>query len=323
MERLEAMSGVVSASIFTTPPLSNGETMWREFRINGQPTLPHERHAILQTVSASLFRTMGLTVLEGRGFTESDRESSMPVAIVSEKLARLYWPRESPIGQHLKLVSPNSDQPWLTVVGVVSDTEYDWTDNAPEKVIYVPYPQLPPVLTYLAVRANGNPRNLAEGIRHELASIDPVLAASDVRTLERLLFGSLGGLFEIGGLMAVLGAIGLCVAVVGVYGVMGYVVGQRTQEVGIRMVLGASRRTVLRHVLGHGIWLTLIGVGVGLAGAIVLTRLVSTFFFGVAPTDAITFVTVTLLLALAGFVACYIPARRAMRVDPMVVLRHE
>jgi len=116
---------------------------------------------------------------------------------------------------------------------------------------------------------------------------------------------------------------GLCVAVVGVYGVMGYVVGQRTQELGIRMVLGASRRAVLRHVLGHGIWLTLIGVGVGLTGAIVLTRLVSSFFFGVEPTDAVTFLTVTLLLAFAAFVACYIPARQAMKVDPMVALRHE
>lgn len=151
---------------------------------------------------------------------------------------------------------------------------------------------------------------------------DPVLAASDVRTLERLLFGSLGGLFEIGGLMAVLGMIGLCVAVVGVYGVMGYVVGQRTQELGIRMVLGASRRAVLRHILRHGIWLTLIGVIVGLAGAIVLTRVVTSFFFGVEPTDAVTFVTVTLLLAFSGFVACYIPARRALKVDPMVALRY-
>ena len=251
---------------------------------------------------------VGLNLLEGRGFTEGDRESSIPVAIISEKLAKMYWPGESPIGQHIKLGSPNSDQPWLTVVGVVNNVEYDWTDNAPEKAIYVPYRQSPPVFTYLAVRTNGDAHKLAASIGHELASIDPVLTASDARTLERLLFGSLGGLFEIGGLMTVLGMIGLCVAVVGVYGVM---------------VLGASRRAVLRHVLGHGIWLTLIGVGVGLTGAIVLTRLVSSFFFGVEPTDAVTFLTVTLLLAFAAFVACYIPARQAMKVDPMVALRHE
>ena len=323
MERFEATPGVASADLFTTPPLSNGETIWREFTINGKPAQEHERHALLQTVSAGFFRTMGLAVLEGRGFTEGDHESSIPVAIISEKLARTYWPGESPIGQHLKLVLPNSDQPWLTVVGVASDVEYDWTDNGPEKVIYVSYRQFPPVSSYLAVRTNGDPRNLAVGIRHELASIDPMLAASDVRTLERLLFGSLGGLFEIGGLMVVLGMIGLCVAVVGVYGVMGYVVGQRTQELGIRMVLGASRRAVLGHVLKHGIWLTLIGVSVGLAGAIALTRVVASFFFGVEPTDAVTFLTVTLLLALSGFVACYVPARRAMRVDPMVALRYE
>ena len=323
VERLEAMPGVVSASVFTTPPLSNNETIWREFVINGRPTLPHERHAVVQTVSANFFRTMGLTVLEGRGFAKSDRESSMPVTIVSEKLARLSWAGESPIGQHLKLGLPNSDEPWLTVVGVVSDVEYDWTDNAPEKVIYVSYRQFPPVSSHLAARAVGDPHNLAAGIRHELASLDPVLAASDVRTLERLLFGSLGGLFETGGLMTVLGMIGLCVAVVGVYGVMAYVVGQRTRELGIRMVLGASRRAVLMHVLGRGVWLTLVGLCVGLVGANVLTRLVSSFFFGVEPTDAMTFLTVTLLLAFSAFVACYIPARRAMKVDPMVALRYE
>jgi len=323
IERFEGMPGVVSASVFTTPPLSNGETMWWEFTISGKPAREHEHHAMLQTVSRSFFRAVGLNLLEGRGFTEGDRESSIPVAIISEKLAKMYWPGESPIGQHIKLGSPNSDQPWLTVVGVVNNVEYDWTDNAPEKAIYVPYRQSPPVFTYLAVRTNGDAHKLAASIGHELASIDPVLTASDARTLERLLFGSLGGLFEIGGLMTVLGMIGLCVAVVGVYGVMGYVVGQRTQELGIRMVLGASRRAVLRHVLGHGIWLTLIVVGVGLTGAIVLTRLVSSFFFGVEPTDAVTFLTVTLLLAFAAFVACYIPARQAMKVDPMVALRHE
>ena len=323
MERFETGPGAASASLFSTPPLSNGETLWREFTINSKPAQEHERHALLQTISASFFRTMGLALREGRGFTEADQESSVPVAIISEKLAKTYWPDESPIGQHIKLGLPISDQPWLTVVGVASDAGYDWTDNGPEKVIYVSYRQFPPVSTYLGVRANGDPRNLAAGIRHELASIDPMLAASDVRTLERLLIGSLGGLFEIGGLMVVLGMIGLCVAVVGVYGVMGYVVGQRTRELGIRMVLGASRRAVLGDILKHGIWLTLIGIIVGLAGAIVLTRVVASFFFGVKPTDAVTFLTVTLLLALSGFVACYVPARRAMRVDPMVALRYE
>jgi putative ABC transport system permease protein len=323
MERFRTMPGVASACVFTSPPLSNNETIWREFTINSKPAPEHERHAILQTISANFFHTMELTLIEGRGFTEGDRESSTPVAIVSEKLARMYWPGESPIGQHLKIGLPTSDQPWLTVVGVVSNAQYDWTDEGPEKAIYVPFRQSPPVLTYLAVRAAGDPRNLAAALRHELASIDPALAASDVRTLERLLFGSLGGLLEVGGLMTALGMIGLCVAVVGVYGVMGYVVGQRTQELGIRMVLGASRQAVLRHVLGHGIWLTLTGVGVGLVGAIVLTRTVSSAFFGVGPTDALTFLTVALLLAFAGFAACYIPARRAMRVDPMVALRYE
>ena len=323
LQRLSAMPGVISASLFTTPPLSNNDTIWCDFSISGQPTREHEHHTVLQNVSPNFFQTMHLALREGRELTDGDSESSMPVAVVSEKLARLYWPGKHSVGEHIKLGLPDSKQPWLTIAGVVSDVEYDWTDNAPEKAIYVPYRQAPPTFTYIALRTTGDPRGLTDAVRHQLAGLDPALIVSDARTLERLLFGSLGGPLEIGGMMAALGFIGLCVATVGVYGVMAYVVSQRTQEIGIRMVLGASRTAILRHMLAHGTWLALIGTGIGLAGAVLLTRLVSGFFYGVQPTDAATFVTMSLLLTVAALVACYIPARRATRVDPMVALRYE
>src|SRR3989441_687057 len=323
LQRLSAMPGGISASLFTTPPLSNNDTIWCDFSISGQPTREHEHHTVLQNVSPNFFQTMHLALREGRELTDGDSESSMPVAIVSEKLARLYWPGKNSVGQHIKLGLPDSNQPWLTIVGVVSDVEYDWTYNAPEKAIYVPYRQAPPTFTYIALRTTGDPRGLTDAVRHQLAGLDPALIVSDARTLERLLFGSLGGPLEIGGMMAALCFIGLWVSTLGVYGVVGYIVSQRTPEIGNRMGLGASRTPLLRHMLAHGTWLALIGTGIGLAGAVLLTRLVSGFFYGVQPTDAATFVTMSLLLTVAALVACYIPARRATRVDPMVALRYE
>jgi putative ABC transport system permease protein len=323
LERLAALPGVASACVFTGPPFSNNEVIWWEFRIEGQPDNARRNSAVVQNVSPDYFRALKIGLLDGREFTPQDTETSMPVAIVGEKLARRYWPGGTPIGQHLKLGLRDSKEPWLTIIGVAADVEYDWTDNTSEPAIYLPYRQTPATYSYLAIRTAVDPRSLIGAVPHEMATVDAQLPVTDMKTLGRAMTASMSGLFEIGGLMTALGFIGLVVSVIGVYGVSAYSVGKRTQEIGIRMAFGARPRDVLRLILGQGILLATIGVGIGVIGALFLTRLVSGFFYGVSPTDPFTFAVIAAVLGGASVVACWVPARRAMRVDPMVALRYE
>jgi putative ABC transport system permease protein len=209
------------------------------------------------------------------------------------------------------------------VVGVAGDVQYDWTDDGPEPVIYMPYLQSPSAKSILALRTAVDPLSLTKALRRELSTLDPDLPVLEMATLERVMLTSTAPLLILGSMMGVSGLVALILAAVGVYGVMAYNVSQRTQEIGIRISLGAERPDVLKLVVGRAAWITLLGVTTGLAGTLLMSPLLSSFFFGVSPTDPATYLTVALLLLVVALLASYFPARRAMRVDPMVALRYE
>ncbi|HYA98064.1 MAG TPA: ABC transporter permease, partial [Methylomirabilota bacterium] len=323
LARLGAIPGVSSACLFSSPPLSNNEVIWWTISVPGQSPGATREGVILQTVSPGYFQTSKIVLHAGRDFSDQDTATSLPVAVVSKNLARRVWPGSDPLGRQLKLGPSDSKEPWLTVVGVAPDIEFDWTDNQPELAVYVPYRQSPPPMAYLALRASAKPADIIHPVRRAIAAVDPDLPLYEFHTLERGLSGSIGGLLCIGGMMTALGFIGLFVAVIGVFGVMSFAVGQRTREIGIRMALGARPGDVLRLVFRRGSLLCGIGLLLGLLGSLALARLVGAFFFGVSPFDPSTFMTVAGVLTASALLACYIPARRATRVDPAVALRYE
>jgi putative ABC transport system permease protein len=323
LAKLAALPGATYACVFTGPPFSNNEVVWWDFSVGGRDASSRGRGAIVQNVSPDYFHSTKIPFLEGRMFTPQDAENSMPTAIVSRNLAHSYWPNGTAVGQHLKLGLRDSKNSWLTIVGVAADVEYDWTTNSHEPAIYLPYRQSPAASSYLAIRTAGNPQTLIGSIRREMATLDSGLPVTDIKTLSAVMASSMSPLLEIGGLMTTLGLIGLVVSVIGAYGVAAWSAGQRMQEIGIRIAFGAKPRDVLRLILSQGMLVAGIGSAIGAVGALFLTRIISGFFYGVSPNDPATFVTIALVLTGAALMACFIPARRATRVDPMVTLRYE
>jgi putative ABC transport system permease protein len=327
LDKLRSIPGVAAAETFYTIPLSNNGTQWTNFGVESRAPASSQRQyprAILQQISPGYLRTLNISLMGGRAFTDADRESSQPVAMVSQNLARSYWPGSNPIGRHVRIGGPDSKQPWLTVVGVTNDVLYDWTDQLPELAIYVPYTQSPPAETLLAIRSNGPPAaNFAKPARAAIASIDPDLPPFSVMPLSQAIYESIVGLAFVGDMMAVLGVIALVIALVGVYGVMAYTVAERTHEFGVRMALGAQPRGILWLVSRQGAFLAAIAIAIGLPLAIVIARLLHGLIFGASAMDWSVFGGIAALLAIVVLFACYIPARRAMKVDPMVALRYE
>jgi putative ABC transport system permease protein len=323
LEQLGAMPSVQSVCLLTTLPFSNNGTDWERFVVKGQPA-PHPLpRAVVQAVSPGMFAALHIPLLRGRNFSVNDGPHSAPVAVVSEKLARLYWPEENAVGKQLQLRSDEAEGPWLTVVGVSADVEYDWTDNAPEPVIYLPYRQKPLTDSLFALRTSIGPAGIVDLIRRELAQVSPDVPVSDIRTLDRALYESTAGVVQMGGMLTVLGVIGLILAAVGIYAMMTFTISQRTNEIGIRMALGATRREILKRFMAEGALVIAISAAIGLAGARILTPLLSNFFYGIGATDPVTFVVAPVALSAAALVAIYIPTRRATKVDPMVALRYE
>jgi putative ABC transport system permease protein len=239
-------------------------------------------------------------------------------------MAAQLWPNEDPLGKRIKF--PGSDknpQPWRTIVGTVSDVSQYALDKTPPMQIYLPHNQFPTSFNSIVVRTQNEPTAMIGAIRREIQAVDKDQAVFNVTTLEQLMGDSIliRKFFML--LLLVFAALALILAAVGIYGVMSYVASQRTYEIGIRMALGAQSRDVLKLIIGNGMALTLIGVIAGLAGAFALTRLMAGLLFGVSATDAITFLCVSVGLTLVALLACYIPARRATKVDPLVALRYE
>jgi putative ABC transport system permease protein len=242
---------------------------------------------------------------------------------VSDVAARWYWPNEDPMGKRVSVNRRGGKPVWREIVGVVKGVRHFGLDVDRRAEIYVPYLQLPDFVMILAVRTRGEPAELAAAIRREVAAVDPDQAVFNMQTMEQLVSDSKSRRRFQTLLLTVFATLALILAAVGVYGVMVYAVSQQTREIGIRMALGASRRDVLRIVLGQGFVLVLLGASAGIAGAFALTRVLTGLLFGIAPTDPLTFIGASLILAAIALMACYVPARRATKIDPMVALRYE
>ena len=277
-------------------------------------------------MTSGYFETMGIPVAEGREFTDRDRSSAPRVAVVNEALARKHWPNDSPIG---KRVAFTRDEPqWYEIVGIVGNIKHRGLDAADRPELYVPYRQ--PLFAswtvrpmYIVVRTAGDPLAAAATVRRELARVDRDQPISDVRTMDERIGRSLAGRRFNMVLLAVFASLALTLAGIGIYGIAAYSVTERTHEIGVRLALGAQRRDVMAMILAQGMAMTVIGTAIGVVSALLLARVMSSLLFGVSSADPLTFTAIPLLLAAVAFVACYVPARRATRVDPLVALRTE
>ncbi len=330
--RIGALPGVQSASATDFLPLS-GWGDHSDFAIEGQPPPEpgHEPVSDYRVIDPNYFRTMQVPLKKGRFFSHADGAVSPGVAIINETLARRYWPHDNPIGKRLRPLfpaakapwRPESNNSWLTIVGVVGDVRDQALTDDPSPEILLPCSQNPSRLMRLVIRTTAEPLSLASAVRHELLALDKDQPVMDIKTLEQFISESVFrprlNLF----LLGIFAGLALTLAALGIYSVTSYSVVRRRHEIGIRMALGAGRRDVVKLVMGQGFRLTLAGVAIGLVGGLALTRFLASLLFAVRPTDPTTFIAVSILLAVVSLLASYVPARRAMKVDPMVALRYE
>jgi putative ABC transport system permease protein len=323
LQQLETVPRIKSAAVVTRVPFGDGGLTDR-FTVEGKPAQPGELQAAhLESISSDYFRLMNIPLRSGREFADQDAADSTPVAVISEGLARRYWPGENPLGKKLKRGLEDSKNPWATVVGVVGEIKYDPWDRAEFPALYLPYRQAPHSYSYVTIRTEGDPTSFIAAVRSRIASVDSDQPIFDIFTLDKVIRNQILGLSYVAVMLTVTGVIALVLAAVGVYGVMAYAVTERTHEIGVRMALGARPRDVLRLVLTRGVFITAVGLAIGLPISILLARLLASLLFGVAATDLATFFDITLLLTAIALLACYIPARRAMLLDPMIALRYE
>jgi putative ABC transport system permease protein len=321
-EKIAALPGVASAGAASTLPFRIDEV--QEFIIGGRPPITpgKEPSANYYAVSADYFRAMEIPLLKGRAFTGRDTKDAPRVAIISESLTRRYFPDEDPIGKRMD-ISKGGFGTWREIVGVVGDVKHYGLDSQTTVQIYEPYLQVTYPAMSLVVRTTGDPREIAAAIRGQVAAMDNDQPVANIRTMDVIVSGSVARQRFSALLLALFAGVALILAAVGIYGVMSYYVAQRTHEIGIRMALGAERCDLLRLVVGKGMLLALIGVMIGLAAAFTLTRLMSGLLFEVEATDRVTFAATAVLLTSVALLACWIPARRATKVDPIVALRSE
>ena len=318
LERLSQHSELQAVAVGFPGPLK-GDNASGTFYPEGRDTNTTS-FANFGTVSGGYFRAMGLRLVAGRTFADTDTAESPEVMIVNEMMARQAWPGQNAVGKRVRL-DADPKTPWTTVVGVVSDARQLGLHEAPPPIVYVPYPQLPLPFTTVAVRSTLPEGSVESFLRSELASVDPNLAWTEVSTLQSVLDQSINQPRFRTTLISIFAALALLLSAVGVYGLVSYSVTQRTREFGIRMALGARPAQVLMPVLREGVVLAAIGITLGIAGALALTRVLERFLFGVGATDPLTFVAVAIVLLGVTLVASYLPSRRAARVDPLTVLR--
>lgn len=323
VERVKALPGIQSAAAVNFLPLG-GSNSSDAYLVEGVPEpLPgQENEGRYRVCTADYFQTMRIPVLRGRPFTEQDKAGSLPVAIVNETLARKHWPDGDAIGKRIRFYGPLDKNPWIEIVGVVRDVKHELNLTVTPEY-YLPHAQDVWSGMVLVARTNGDPGSFAAQIREQVSAIDKDQPVFDVHTMQEVRSLSVALYTFSSVTLSIFGGVALLLAAIGIYGVMSFAVTQRTQEIGIRMALGARAGDVLKLVVKHGMVLALIGVVVGLAGAWVLTRFMAKLLFGVPPTDLVTFSAVSVCLLVAALLACYIPARRATKVDPLVALRYE
>jgi putative ABC transport system permease protein len=324
MRRFEALPGVVAAAASNLIPLGGGGSGGR-VAIEGKPVNQGEERRIFWTgVTAHWLRTLGLSLVAGRDFTEREAADSSAVALINQTMARQFWSDQDPVGRRFRLVDDTA-KGWITVIGVMPDIHNDDLDETEiDPSAYLPYPYLATLNTGIMVRvAGGDPTGVVASLRRDMRAADPGLPLFEVQTMETLRRLGFWQFKLFGWMFAVFGAIALLLAAVGVYGVLAYSVTQRTQEMGVRTALGARPADVLRLVVGEGVKLAAIGIGIGLVGAFAVTRLVASILFDTSPSDPLSYTAVALFLVGVAAVASWLPARRATRVDPIVALRYE
>jgi predicted permease len=322
VRRVEALPGVKSAAVTTNLPLyRQGNSIGISIEGRPDPVPGQELIAVTRVISPHYFRTMGIRLLQGREFGEQDRTGAPPVAVISETMARRFWPGEDPVGKRIRS-APTA--PWITIIGIVNDVRQFELNADPKPQMYLSYEQAGLFAPRdLVVSTDVEPLSLAATVRKTVWEIDKDQPVSNIRTMDDILSESIGRQRFSVLLLGIFAALAMILAAVGLYGVMSYSVAQRTREIGIRMALGAQRRDVLKMVIGQGLKLVLIGVLIGLVAAFILTRVMTSLLFGVSATDPTTFITISLVLVSVAVLASYIPARRATRVDPMIALRYE
>jgi putative ABC transport system permease protein len=322
-ERISHLPGVESTGAVSFLPFAGLGAATR-FTIEGRPE-PEAGQAPttdVRVTDANYFRTMNIPLISGRGFTDQEATEKRSVAVINETMARKYFAGEDPIGKRLTVSMGEKPSPTV-IVGVVGDVKHMSLDSEVKPMVYWPHPELAYSGMTIVVRTEGEPLDLAAAAQREIQQLDPEQPVSDIRTMEQLLASSVARVRFNTLLLGLFAALALLLAAVGIYGVMSYSVTQRTHEIGIRMALGARTADVLKMIIGQGMRLALAGVVLGLAASLLLTRVMKSLLYGVTATDPLTFTGVSLLLIAVALAACYLPAHRATRVDPMEALRYE
>jgi putative ABC transport system permease protein len=342
LDNISGLPGVEASAVASGLPLGNNG--WQtSFLVDGQPRPPRDQTPLMEacTVTPDYFRAMGIPLLRGRYFTDQDNrfflagrdlsklnEGERMIAgvnsiIVDEEFARRHWPNEDAVGKRIKLGGDESSVP-LTVVGVVGRVKMEGLSQDSNRVQgYFPFWQLPFTGMTVIIKASGDPTQLVASAREQVKQVDPDQPIYNIKTMDEIRAESVAAERLNLTLFSIFAGIALLLAVVGIYGVMSYTVTQRTHEIGIRMAIGAQQRDVFKMVMGQGMLLALIGIGIGLVGAFALTRLMAAMLFGVTATDPTTFAVIAILLTAVAVIACYLPGRRATKVDPVVSLRYE
>jgi len=319
---LEQIPGAVAAGGITALPLSQAFA-WTPITVEGRTPLPGEKflNADARVVGGRYFQAMEIPLRSGRFFNAEDMGGKTPVVMIDEFMAELLWPGQDAVGKRIHMVE--SEEPWLTVVGVVGRVKHESLDSDPRIAFYLAQTQYPTRALTLVVRSHGEPSALSPAIKQELRGIDPDLPMYSVRTMDERVAESLARRRFSMLLLGLFAGAALALATIGIYGVMAFLVNQGTREIGIRMALGATRHEILKLVVVKGMALAVYGVVIGLAAALVLTRLMRSLLFGINAADPATFVAVSLLLTLVALLATYFPARRAARIEPILCLRSE
>jgi len=320
-QRVQALPGVQSAGLVNTLPMSGFFMQGLEIE-GAPPQTPGQRPiTAFRATTPGYFGALGIPLLSGRVFQETDRAETEAVVIIDQSTARRHWPEGQALGKRVKLGAPQD--PWLTVVGIVGDVRYHGLDSRVFPTIYAPHAQVHFYRMMLAIRATTDPLALVPAVKEQVAALDRNLPISKIQTMEQIVAGSVTPQRFNLTLLGSFAALALLLAAVGIYGVISYSVTQRTREIGVRMALGARARDVSRLVIGQCIKLALLGVALGLGGALALTRWMKTLLFNVSETDPLTFTAIAILLTAVALLAGWLPARRATKVDPLVALRHE
>jgi predicted permease len=319
VERIRTVPGIQSATLARRLPLTDGGIAFANVAIDGYaPAKDEDMRLNYETVGPQYFQTMRIPFVHGRDFDERDREGAHGVVIINETMARRYWPGGDALGRRLKLTKD-----WLEVVGIAKDVKNRSLSETPQPFLYLPLLQDYRSNMILVARTAIEPEQMSQSVRAEVAALDPGIPIFDVKTLEEHVGISLFLQRMAATLLSIFGLLALSLAAIGLYGVMAYSVSQRTRELGIRVSVGAERRDIFKLILRQGLAISVVGLLAGLVAALAVTRLTAKLLYGVSATDPVTFIVITLLLLCVTLLACYFPARRATKVDPMIALRFE